>query len=104
MDPLDAITHESRDKLLQLHNENSSTSSRKRKRKGSLNHEVVSSSLKAVDKLLADVDDEWGGMVDGGSEAEEFERRERNKRFFPDTKTIDPYDPTTYGYVELGRW
>ena len=30
------------------------------------------------------------------------EKRERNKRTFPDNKTIDPYDPTTYGYTELG--
>lgn len=30
------------------------------------------------------------------------EKRERNKRSFPDGSTIDPYDPTTYGYVELG--
>ena len=30
------------------------------------------------------------------------EKRDRNKREFPDTKTIDPYDPTTYGYTELG--
>lgn len=35
-------------------------------------------------------------------EAMKLERRERNKRFFPDNKTIDPYDPTTYGYIELG--
>ena len=30
------------------------------------------------------------------------EKRDRNKRQFPDTKKIDPYDPTTYGYTELG--
>lgn len=30
------------------------------------------------------------------------ERRDRNKRQFPNTQTIDPYDPTTYGYTELG--
>jgi 16S rRNA processing protein RimM len=29
-------------------------------------------------------------------------KRERNKREFPDNKQIDPYDPSTYGYVELG--
>ena len=28
--------------------------------------------------------------------------RLRNKREFPDTRTIDPYDPATYGYTELG--
>jgi len=28
--------------------------------------------------------------------------RERNKRLFPDNRTIDPYDPTTYGYTEIG--
>ena len=35
-------------------------------------------------------------------EAMKLEKRDRNKRFFPDNKTIDPYDPTTYGYTELG--
>jgi 16S rRNA processing protein RimM len=30
------------------------------------------------------------------------EKRARNEILFPDTKTIDPYDPTTYGYTELG--
>lgn len=30
------------------------------------------------------------------------EPRIRNEILFPDTKTIDPYDPTTYGYTELG--
>lgn len=30
------------------------------------------------------------------------EKRERNKLEFPDTSTIDPYDPCTYGYTELG--
>jgi 16S rRNA processing protein RimM len=32
----------------------------------------------------------------------QHEKRDRNKRIFPDNKSIDPYDPTTYGYVELG--
>lgn len=31
-----------------------------------------------------------------------METRERNKILFPDNKAIDPYDPTTYGYTELG--
>lgn len=35
-------------------------------------------------------------------EALKHEKRDRDKREFPDNKTIDPYDPTTYGYVELG--
>lgn len=30
------------------------------------------------------------------------EKRQRNKIIFPDNKSIDPYDPTTYGYTELG--
>lgn len=30
------------------------------------------------------------------------EKRKRNKWEFPDTKKIDPYDPSTYGYTELG--
>jgi len=34
--------------------------------------------------------------------ARKEEKRVRNKRVFPDPATIDPYDPTTYGYTELG--
>lgn len=30
------------------------------------------------------------------------EKRGRNEILFPDNRAIDPYDPTTYGYVELG--
>jgi 16S rRNA processing protein RimM len=30
------------------------------------------------------------------------EPRPRNQILFPDTRTVDPYDPTTYGYTELG--
>ena len=56
-------------------------------------------SLEAVDDLLAAAgiafDDDQDKMT-------RDEPRERNKRQFPDTTTIDPYDPTTYGYVELG--
>jgi ribosomal 30S subunit maturation factor RimM len=32
----------------------------------------------------------------------EKEPRLRNQILFPDTRTVDPYDPTTYGYTELG--
>ena len=34
--------------------------------------------------------------------AQREETRERDKYQFPDLSTIDPYDPTTYGYIELG--
>jgi len=30
------------------------------------------------------------------------EKRNRNEILFPDNREIDPYDPTTYGYIELG--
>ena len=30
------------------------------------------------------------------------ETRIRNEILFPDNREIDPYDPTTYGYIELG--
>lgn len=30
------------------------------------------------------------------------EPRPRNPILFPDTRSVDPYDPTTYGYTELG--
>ena len=29
-------------------------------------------------------------------------KRTRNEILFPDNRDIDPYDPTTYGYIELG--
>jgi ribosomal 30S subunit maturation factor RimM len=35
-------------------------------------------------------------------EAMKMEKRDRDKRLFPDNRTIDPYDPSTYGYTELG--
>lgn len=35
-------------------------------------------------------------------EAMKKEKRDRNKLLFPDNKSIDPYDPSTYGYTELG--
>mmetsp|Transcript_22729 Transcript_22729/g.34378 ORF Transcript_22729/g.34378 Transcript_22729/m.34378 type:complete len:338 (+) Transcript_22729:102-1115(+) len=30
------------------------------------------------------------------------EKRNRNEILFPDNREIDPYDPTSYGYIELG--
>ena len=33
---------------------------------------------------------------------DENETRERDKILFPDVRSIDPYDPATYGYTELG--
>mmetsp|Transcript_31199 Transcript_31199/g.47784 ORF Transcript_31199/g.47784 Transcript_31199/m.47784 type:complete len:363 (+) Transcript_31199:105-1193(+) len=36
------------------------------------------------------------------SEREMSEKRERNKFVFPDAKSIDPNDPSTFGYTELG--
>ena len=35
-------------------------------------------------------------------EVDPNEKRTRNEITFPNTKTINPYDPTTYGYTELG--
>lgn len=91
MDPFEAMLTESRDKLKQLHDEKS-TKKNKRQRQDI-------TPLEAVDDLLAATED------DGGEDDDIIfieEKRERNKRFFPDTQTIDPYDPTTYGYIELG--
>jgi 16S rRNA processing protein RimM len=33
---------------------------------------------------------------------EETKKRVRNEIIFPDNRDVNPYDPTTYGYVELG--
>jgi len=99
MDPLDAMINESRGKLRELHQEEETKSARRqRKRRTKPSDEMT--SLEAVDELLSSVD---GDLDDGVEEEEvEVEARERNKRSFPDTKAIDPYDPTTYGYIELG--
>lgn len=57
---------------------------------------ALGESLEAVEELLSSI----------APDEEEEEKRiwERNKRQFPDNKSIDPYDPTTYGYIELGRY
>ncbi|KAL7534223.1 hypothetical protein ACHAWF_004760 [Thalassiosira exigua] len=96
MDPLDTMISESRDKLQELHGEGSKSS--RRRRKSPLSEMT---SLEAVDQLLTPMG-ETLGEEEGG--AAEVEKRERNKRVFPDTKAIDPYDPTTYGYIELGEF
>jgi hypothetical protein len=95
MDPLDAMIFESRTKLREMYSEDSKSLKRRRKLSTS---EI--SSLEAVDRLLSDYRDM--GVNQGAAEVEET--RERNKRVFPDTTTIDPYDPTTYGYIELGEY
>lgn len=101
MDPLDAMINESRAKLHELHRGDSKSSSPRRRK--SKNGEIT--SLEAVDQLLSSPGygklDEAEGGDDDASEVV-VEKRERNKRSFPDTKAIDPYDPTTYGYIELG--
>jgi hypothetical protein len=91
MDPLDAMIFESRTKLREMYSDDSKSLKRRRKLSSS-----EMSSLESVDRLLSD-------YRDVGVAAEVEETRERNKRSFPDTTTIDPYDPTTYGYIELGK-
>jgi hypothetical protein len=109
MDPLDAILHESRTKLREMYgregangrsSSSSSSSSNVRRGRQRKLSSIESSSLDAVERLLSDYRDMGDGVGDG---EEEEETRERNKRIFPDTTTIDPYDPTTYGYIELGE-
>ena len=96
MDPLDAMLVESRTKLSQMYREDSKPLKRRRKLST-----IEYTSLEAIDRLLDDRD--TGGMRSSIDELEEMEEtRERNKRIFPDVQTIDPYDPTTYGYIELG--
>ena len=97
MDPFEAMLTESRDKLKELHEEKS----KKRKNRNKKQQQEIT-SLEAIDELLASDGD--GSITDKESEENMTieEKRERNKRSFPDTQTIDPYDPTTYGYIELG--
>jgi len=95
LDPFEAMLTESRDKLKELHEEKWTKNNRNKKRQ-----EIT--SLEAIDELLLASDDD--GDIDEANEEgiTTEEKRERNKRSFPDTQTIDPYDPTTYGYIELG--
>ncbi len=106
MDPLEALLNESRTKLRELHEETATSQSSPKKRQR--NKKILSelTSLEAVDELLAAVggDDKYGKDEDEVEDSVNFEKRVRNKRHFPDTTTIDPYDPTTYGYVELGEF
>ena len=91
LDPMDALISESRSKLKELQ---SKSNTRRRK-----NDSNKVTSLEAVDDLLAAA----GIAFDDDQDIDaRDEPRERNKRQFPDTTSIDPYDPTTYGYVELG--
>lgn len=94
LDPFDAIIKESRTKLMDLHREDSKS----RRRRKSVS--IEETSLEAIDRLLSSADID----VEEIQISIEEEKRERNKRVFPDTQTIDPYDPTTYGYIELGKF
>ena len=88
LDPMDAMLLESRTKLKEI-----SKSKQLSKKADAV---VLGESLEAVEELLSSI----------APEEEEEEKRmwERNKRQFPDNKSIDPYDPTTYGYIELGKF
>ena len=104
-DPLDVMIKESRAKLEELHREEEESksvrgSSSRRRRKSSSD---IMSSLEAVNQLIQQNDDDCTYKEEILEKKEKvIEKRTRNKRNFPDTKTIDPYDPTTYGYIELG--
>lgn len=90
MDPFEVMLTESRDKLKRLHEEKLTKHKRRRQ-------EIT--PLEAIDELLLASDDDDKALMDKN---ETVEKRVRNKRSFPDTQNIDPYDPTTYGYIELG--
>lgn len=99
MDPFEAMISESRTKLKELQREQDSNKKSGVSR-GRRKTDAKITSLEAVDELLSSVAID---SLDEDEEAETVEEfRERNKRYFPDTETIDPYDPTTYGYIELG--
>lgn len=87
---MDRMLLESRSKLEELSKEQS--------KKDKL---IVEDSLEAVDELLSSisVDADHDKEVDATNDKPQWER---NQRQFPDNKSIDPYDPTTYGYIELG--
>lgn len=85
---MEAMLLESRSKLKELSKSKQSTNKKQAE---------VDDSLEIVEDLLSSI---------ATFDDEEEEKRvwERNKRQFPDNKSIDPYDPTTYGYIELGAW
>mmetsp|Transcript_18225 Transcript_18225/g.21078 ORF Transcript_18225/g.21078 Transcript_18225/m.21078 type:complete len:465 (+) Transcript_18225:136-1530(+) len=57
---------------------------------------------KNLEKEIAKSKNKKEVMDEETSQKLKSQKRERNKRLFPDTKMIDPYDPVTYGYTELG--
>lgn len=95
LDPMDRMLLESRSKLEELSKEKS---------KKDKNLAAVEDSLEAVDELLSSmsVNVDLDREVDAANN--DKPQWERNQRQFPDNKSIDPYDPTTYGYIELGAW
>jgi hypothetical protein len=79
LDPMEEMLLESRSKLRQMKDTKEKT---------------VQESLEAVEGLLSSIAPD--------DVVEKKRMWERNQRQFPDNKSIDPYDPTTYGYIELG--
>jgi hypothetical protein len=98
LDPMDALLLESRSKLKQISKQQQSNNINKKKKKQA---EIYDSSLDAVEELLSSMSN-IVTFDDDDDEEKKDKVWERNKRKFPDNKNIDPYDPTTYGYTELG--
>ena len=66
---------------------------------------LISESNKKNQKIKDEVAKKKNKKVELDEEtlqAMKMEKRDRDKRIFPDNSSIDPYDPTTYGYTELG--
>ena len=87
---MDTLLLESRSKLKEI-----SKSKQSNKKQAE-----VYDSLGAVEELLSSM----SSITSFDDDEEQNEKVwERNRRKFPDNKDIDPYDPTTYGYTELGK-
>jgi len=66
---------------------------------------LISESSKAMREMKKEIALKNNKRVEIDEEMEKelkAEKRVRNKKEYPNTVKIDPYDPTTYGFVELG--
>lgn len=87
---------------------NQNTPKRRRKKNKYAKFSKVKEEADPFDKLLAESEQKQAALQ---QEQEERKRKRKpvvkveplGKIEFPDNKAIDPYDPTTFGYIEIGH-
>lgn len=97
LDPFEAMIAESTKKNNELQNEKR----RKEEKNKSVNPQRVNIEFNDTNDS-DDTEEILLNKLEDLNNSEKGQTRERNKREFPPTNTIDPYDPTTYGFTELG--